>query len=65
MEKVSNTQWLTEKQVALLLGISISKLRSDRHKCRGISYHKVGRAVRYSMCDVQAYMYAHRVNPNG
>ena len=49
-------QWFTEKQVALMIGCSLSKLRSDRHKCRGISYSKNGKSVRYALSDVVTFM---------
>ncbi len=59
----SSPQWLTEKQVAKLIGISLSKLRSDRHKCQGIHYIKFGRSVRYSMEDIKAFMESNRITP--
>ena len=53
--------WLTEKEVARLLDISVSKLRSDRFKRRGLSYTKFGKSVRYAKADVLDYMMARRV----
>lgn len=58
---VHGAYWLTERQVAQLIGISLSKLRSDRHKCRGIPYCKVGRSVRYAQGDVNAFMAENRI----
>lgn len=55
------TPWLNEKQVAEHLSCSLSKLRQDRHRCRGVPYVKLGRAVRYSLTDVEAYMSQHRI----
>ena len=53
--------WLSEKAVAQLTGISVSTLQKQRFYHRGIPYSKVGRAVRYSVHDVQAFMTAHRI----
>ena len=50
------TIWLTERQVAELICCSLSKLRRDRFKSKGLSYSKNGRSVRYSFAEVQAYM---------
>ncbi len=55
--------WIDEHQTAHLLACSLSKLRQDRHKCRGIPYTKLGRSVRYSLLDIQSYMTKNRVNP--
>jgi excisionase family DNA binding protein len=55
------TVWLTEKEVASRTSLSLSKLRQDRHKCRGIPYSKVGRSVRYSLADVEAFMESNKV----
>lgn len=48
--------WLNERQVAELIGCSLSKLRQDRFKARGLNYSKNGRSVRYSFAEIQAYM---------
>ena len=55
--------WLTEKQVASMIGVSISKLRQDRCRCRSIPYSKFGRLVRYSLADIQAAMGENRIKP--
>lgn len=54
---------LSESQVSDLLGISLSKLRQDRHFHRGIPYVKIGRSVRYAEADVQAFVEARRIVP--
>ena len=53
--------WLSEREVARLLDISVSKLRADRFKRRGLPYTKFGKSVRYAKVDVQDYMMARRV----
>lgn len=55
--------WLTERQVADLIKCSLSKLRQDRHKCRGIPYTKFGKSVRYALADIQKFMGQHRISP--
>ena len=53
--------WLTEKAVSQLTGISISTLQKARFFRKGIPYSKIGRSVRYSIKDVQAFMTSHRI----
>lgn len=53
--------WLTEKQVVLLIGLSLSTLQKNRHKRKGIKYTKIGRSVRYALSDVIEYMNAHKI----
>lgn len=48
--------YLSEGQVAALVGCSQSKLRQDRCKGRGIPYVKFGRSVKYSSADVDMFM---------
>lgn len=52
---------LTEKQVAEMLGVSVSKLRRDRWLNIGIPYTKWNRSVRYMENDVQAAIDRNRV----
>lgn len=54
--------WLNEKLVAEHLSCSLSKLRQDRHRYRGVPYVKLRRAVRYSLADVENYMNQNRIN---
>ena len=57
----SHPLYLTERDVAKILSCSLSRLRQDRHKSRGLPYSKVGRSVRYSVADVETYMAQCRV----
>lgn len=61
--QISKIIWLTERQVAERLNCSLSKLRQDRHKCKGLPYTKFGRSVRYALADVEAYMNDNRITP--
>jgi len=51
----------TEKQVAEMLGVSISKLRRDRWLHIGIPYVKWNRSVRYMENDVKTAIERNRV----
>ena len=57
----SHPRYLTERDVAKILSCSLSRLRQDRHKIRGLPYSKMGRSVRYSAADVETYMVQCRV----
>ena len=52
-------QILTERDLAGRHGCSVKKLQADRLKGVGIPYVKLGRLVRYRLCDVLAYEEAH------
>jgi len=54
-------RYLTEKEVSRMTGRSLSTLRSDRFKCQGISYVKIGRSVRYALKDVVEFMESRKV----
>jgi hypothetical protein len=56
--------YLNEHQVALIIGCSVSKLRSDRHLSKGLPYTKNGRSVRYSRVDIEEYMKQRKIDPN-
>ncbi len=55
------TKALTEKEVAEMLGISVSKLRRDRWLNIGIPYTKFNRSVRYMIEDVEAIIRNNRI----
>ncbi len=56
-------QYLNEKQVSEMTGLSLSTLRNSRFQGRGLPYVKVGRSVRYSLADVVEYMESRKVVP--
>lgn len=58
------TKWLSEREVALMTGISLSTLRKHRHLMKGIRYSKVGRSVRYEEADVVNFMRSKRIEPS-
>ena len=53
--------YLNEKQVAEFMGVSVSKLQSDRFKGVGLNYIKIGRTVRYSLNVIEKYLSDHTV----
>ena len=55
-------KYLTEKETALMLSVSVYTLRAHRQKNKGIPYVKIGRAVRYALSDVLAFMNNHRIS---
>ncbi|SHN48992.1 helix-turn-helix domain-containing protein [Desulfovibrio litoralis] len=58
-----NLAWMNEFATEQLLACSVSKLRQDRHKHRGLPYAKIGRSVRYKLIDVQAYLDRCKITP--
>lgn len=55
-------RWLSEKDVAILIGVSVYTLRSHRHKGVGLPYVKYGKSVRYSHADICAYLESRKIN---
>lgn len=49
-------QLLNEKEAAIFLGCSISKLQRDRVVGSPIKFRKIGRNVKYALSDLQAYV---------
>ncbi len=56
-------QYLTERQVAELTGLSLSKLRNDRFLRRGIPWCKASRTVRYLKSDVIEFFESRKIIP--
>ena len=57
----SGPNWLNEKEVAMVLGISVYTLRSHRHRGIGLPYVKYGKCVRYSQADINSYMDSRKI----
>ena len=57
---------LNEKETAVYLGMSVAYLRLDRceghrgNRTPGPSYLKIGKAVRYDIADLDAWIAAHK-----
>lgn len=50
------SEWLTDVELAAWLKVSRVKLQQDRQRGRGAPYVKIGRAVRYRLADVEAWL---------
>lgn len=57
------SKFLTEKQAATLLGLSLSTLQQRRFKGQQPPYIKIGKSVRYDVEDILAFAESCRVNP--
>jgi len=64
MDEQSRQEYLTEKQVAAITGMSVSTLQNHRFYRTGLPYVKFSRSVRYSIDDVRAYMVEHTIQPS-
>ena len=62
MPEVILNDLLTAEQVSAITGLSEETLAQWRSRKRGISYLKIGRAVRYDPAEVQAYLERCRVS---
>ena len=56
----SRVQLIAEKELAERLGISVRTLRQWRYWGRGPRFIKLGKAVRYSVADIEAYIASNR-----
>ncbi len=63
METRHTPQYLEEREVAKLLGVSVQTLRNRRFLGRPPSYVKLGRSVRYLLSEVLAWAEAQKVAP--
>ena len=54
-----------EKEAAIVLGCSVAALRKWRLLGRGPCYCHIGRLVRYSAADLEAFLNSHRVVTKG
>lgn len=55
---MEHDEMVTEADAARRLGLSVSSLRAWRVRGHGPTYYKLGRAVRYSLADLDAYLAA-------
>jgi hypothetical protein len=54
---------LTEVDAAARLGLKVATLRAGRHQGRGPAFVRLGRAIRYLVHDLDAFMHANRHAP--
>jgi excisionase family DNA binding protein len=62
MARTTLSDLLTPDDVSSITGLSLDTLAQWRSQKRGISYLKIGRAVRYDPAEVQAYLERCRVS---
>ena len=55
-------RYVDEKEASRITSISLSTLRNQRYLGKGIPHIKIGRAVRYSLEDVVAFMESHKIS---
>ncbi|MBL7175275.1 MAG: helix-turn-helix domain-containing protein [Desulfobacteraceae bacterium] len=63
MQKEEN--FMNDVEAAEFLNLSPQTLRNWRTQSRGPAYSKAGRAIRYALDDLRAYMEKNRVNNDG
>lgn len=56
---------INERQAAKILRVAVQTLRNWRHSRRGPAYVKFGRAVRYQIQDIEAYIEKQKIDPEG
>ena len=54
---------LSDIPAAEYLGLKPQTLRNWRYLGRGPAYHTLGRAIRYSIADLQRFKDKHRIDP--
>ncbi|MEA4857751.1 MAG: DNA-binding protein [Solidesulfovibrio sp.] len=52
-----------EKDAAIYVGLSVKALQMRRATHKAPAYIKVGRSVRYRIADLDAFLAAHRIDP--
>lgn len=58
---VHENQWITEKQAAKMMGLSVAWFQRGRWIGSPIPYTKFGRAVRYKLSDIRDFMERNKV----
>ncbi|HUY39798.1 MAG TPA: helix-turn-helix domain-containing protein [Candidatus Binataceae bacterium] len=61
--KNAGKDYLDERQVAALLGISLSSLQQWRHRRQGPEFMRVGRLVRYRRSAIEQWLDSRTVRP--
>lgn len=60
----AGVEWLTPNQAAAHLQVPVRQLQQWRYLKKGPPYSLAGRAVRYRRTDLDAWLIAHRVEPD-
>ena len=62
-EDQSTRYVVDEKQAASYVNLSVKTLQARRAAHKAPAFLKIGRSVRYRMADLDAFLAAHRVDP--
>lgn len=62
-ENTSQNATIHEPEAARYIGLSVAWLRQSRMRGRGPAFVRIGRAIRYRLADLEAYLSAHRIEP--
>ena len=62
---MSTERFISERDAASMLGLSAVTLRMWRHQSTGPAYRRFGRAIRYSVNDLNAFADSRRIVPVG
>ena len=54
-------EFVSDKQLAQLLGVSVDMIRSQRRQKKGLSFYRFGRTVRYSLKDVERFLEQNKI----
>ena len=56
MADLTRSRLMNEKELAVLLGVSVSTVRHWRYSLQGPPVQKVGRSVRYDLAECEAWL---------
>jgi hypothetical protein len=56
--------WLTPQEAADHIRVPVRQLQQWRYLRKGPPYSRAGRAIRYRLADLDAWLIANRVDPN-
>lgn len=59
-QETASPRYVTTRQLADILGVSVVSLELWRRQGRGPAYIRLGRAVRYDMADVETWVASQR-----
>ena len=55
-------EFVSDKQLAQLLGVSVDMIRSQRRQKKGLSFYRCGgRTIRYSLKDVERFVEQNKI----
>ena len=56
MADLTKSRLINERELAVLLGVSVSTVRHWRYSLKGPPVQKVGRSVRYDLAECEAWL---------